>query len=159
MSRAGLCGGHDDQIVDVYVFRQCCYVVGYFSDIFGKKWFEAIIDLGGALFISFEPYQGKLGINGQGNLSPYGIFHSKSTGKLSIEPFLHLRGLDILCQPEGEPFASVANPTGTAVSGSIAVATVGLSLVGRSLWDRFFSTRDPCGQSLKQLEKQDAEKG
>jgi hypothetical protein len=42
------------------------------------------------------------------------------------------------------------------VSGSVAVATVGLSLVGKSLWDRFFTSKDPCGKALKQLAKEDA---
>jgi plastocyanin domain-containing protein len=44
------------------------------------------------------------------------------------------------------------DPTGTAITGSIAVAIVGLSLIGKSLWERFFSSRDPRRESMKQIE-------
>ena len=43
------------------------------------------------------------------------------------------------------------DPAGVAFSGSVAVATVGLSLVGKSLFDRFISNKDPCGEALKKL--------
>ena len=72
-----------------------------------------------------------------------------STGMV-VNPFIKLGGT--LSSPTIE-----LDPTGTAVSGSIAVATAGLSLIGKSLWDRFFSTSDPCGKTLEQIEKLDAE--
>jgi uncharacterized protein involved in outer membrane biogenesis len=49
------------------------------------------------------------------------------------------------------------DPAGTLTSGGLAVATVGLSLVAKSLSDRFLSSRDPCGDARKEIEKYDAE--
>jgi uncharacterized protein involved in outer membrane biogenesis len=72
------------------------------------------------------------------------------SASMVVNPFIKLGGT--LSSPHIE-----LDPTGTAVSGSIAVATVGLSLVARSLWDRFFSSRDPCGQAIKQIEKLEAQ--
>jgi len=39
-----------------------------------------------------------------------------------------------------------------AFSGSVAIATAGLSLIGKSLFDRFLSSKDPCEQALKKLD-------
>jgi hypothetical protein len=72
------------------------------------------------------------------------------SASMVVNPFIKLGGT--LNSPSIE-----LDPTGTAVSGSIAVATVGLSLIARSMWDRFFSSGDPCGQSIKQIEKLEAE--
>jgi hypothetical protein len=49
------------------------------------------------------------------------------------------------------------DPAGTLTSGGLAVATVGLSLVAKSLSDRFLSSPDPCGDARKEIEKYDAE--
>ncbi len=49
------------------------------------------------------------------------------------------------------------DPAGVVVSGGTAVATVGLSILAKSFSDRFLSSRDPCGDTLKELAKRDAE--
>ena len=49
------------------------------------------------------------------------------------------------------------DPAGTLTSGGLAVATVGLSLVAKSLSDRFLSSPDPCGDARKEIQKYDAE--
>lgn len=48
------------------------------------------------------------------------------------------------------------DPAGTLSSGGLAVATVGVSLLVKSMSDRFMSSRDPCGEARKELEKIDA---
>jgi hypothetical protein len=63
-----------------------------------------------------------------------------------INPFIKLGGT--LAAPIIE-----LDPAGVAFSGSVAVATAGLSLVGKSLFDRFIGNRDPCGEALKRLDK------
>jgi uncharacterized protein involved in outer membrane biogenesis len=67
-----------------------------------------------------------------------------------VNPFIRLGG--DLSSPTIE-----LDPTAVAVSGSVAVATAGLSLLGRSLWDRFLTSRDPCGQALKKLAEAEAD--
>ena len=47
------------------------------------------------------------------------------------------------------------DPKGTMVSGSVAVATGGLSLLAKSFTDRFLSSKDPCGDARKEIEKRD----
>ena len=44
------------------------------------------------------------------------------------------------------------DPEGTLVSGGLAVATVGLSLLAKSMSDRFLSSKDPCGDARKAIE-------
>ena len=46
------------------------------------------------------------------------------------------------------------DPSALAIKGTVAVATVGVSLLARSLSDRFFSSKDPCGDALKKSRKQ-----
>ncbi|RPH95366.1 MAG: hypothetical protein EHM68_12750, partial [Lysobacterales bacterium] len=70
-----------------------------------------------------------------------------STGVL-INPFIKVGGR--LAEPAIE-----LDPKGAAVSGGTAVATVGLSLLARSLADRFLSSKDPCGDARKEIEKRD----
>jgi uncharacterized protein involved in outer membrane biogenesis len=70
-----------------------------------------------------------------------------STGVL-INPFIKVGGR--LAQPAIE-----LDPKGAVVSGGTAVATVGLSLLARSISDRFLSSRDPCGDARKEIEKRD----
>ena len=52
----------------------------------------------------------------------------------------------------------VLDPEGVVVKGTVAVATMGLSVVGRSLYDRFLASKDPCGKALEKLLEADAEK-
>jgi hypothetical protein len=68
------------------------------------------------------------------------------SASMVINPFIKLGGS--LSSPTIE-----LDPAGVAFSGSVAVATVGLSLVGKSLFDRFISNRDPCGEALKKLDE------
>ena len=48
------------------------------------------------------------------------------------------------------------DPAGTVVRGGIAVATAGLSIVAKSMSDRFLSSKDPCGDALKKIAKRDS---
>lgn len=48
------------------------------------------------------------------------------------------------------------DPAGAAVSGGLAVATAGLSLLAKSTYDRFLSSKDPCGDALREIEKIDS---
>jgi hypothetical protein len=48
------------------------------------------------------------------------------------------------------------NPVGAVIGGGTAAATLGLSYVAKSFFDRFLSSRDPCGDARKRLEKADA---
>jgi len=41
------------------------------------------------------------------------------------------------------------NPERAAVATGAAVATAGLSFLYKGIWDRYFSSRDPCGDALK----------
>jgi uncharacterized protein involved in outer membrane biogenesis len=68
------------------------------------------------------------------------------SASMAINPFIKLGGT--LSAPVIE-----LDPVGVAFSGSVAVATAGLSLVGKSLFDRFFGNKDPCGEALKRLDK------
>lgn len=45
------------------------------------------------------------------------------------------------------------DPGGAVVKGGLAVATVGLSLVAKSMSDRFLSSKDPCGDAKKEIDK------
>jgi hypothetical protein len=49
------------------------------------------------------------------------------------------------------------DPAGAVVSGGLAVATAGISLLAKSMSDRFLSSKDPCGDALKEIEKRDSE--
>jgi hypothetical protein len=68
-----------------------------------------------------------------------------------VNPFIRLGGS--LASPTIE-----LDPAAVAVKGTVAVATVGLSILGRSLYDRFLTRKDPCGHALKKLLEADAEK-
>ena len=67
-----------------------------------------------------------------------------------VNPFIRLGGK--LVSPAIE-----IDPAGVAVKGTVAVATVGLSVLARGLYDRFLSGKDPCGKALKKLLEADAE--
>ena len=64
---------------------------------------------------------------------------------MAINPFIKLGGT--LSSPTIE-----LDPAGVAFSGSVAIATAGLSLIGKSLFDRFLSSKDPCEEALKKLD-------
>lgn len=67
-----------------------------------------------------------------------------------INPFIRLGGT--LARP-----SVTLDPAGAAVSGSAAVATAGLSLLGKSLYDRLLRGRDPCGKFVEELRRMHAE--
>jgi hypothetical protein len=46
------------------------------------------------------------------------------------------------------------DPKGAVVEGGVAVATVGLSIVAKGLWGRWFATKDPCGKFIEEAKKQ-----
>jgi len=72
-----------------------------------------------------------------------------SAGDL-VNPFIQVGGT--LAQPMLQ-----LNPAGTVVEGGLAVATAGISILAKSLSDRFLSSRDPCGDALKEIEKRDTQ--
>ncbi|MEJ2383337.1 MAG: AsmA-like C-terminal region-containing protein [Xanthomonadales bacterium] len=67
-----------------------------------------------------------------------------------INPFVRVGGT--LTKP-----AITLNPAGTVVEGGLAVATAGLSILAKSLAKRYLSSRDPCGDALRDLEERDRE--
>jgi hypothetical protein len=67
-----------------------------------------------------------------------------------VNPFIKVGGT--LSEP-----GLVLNPTDAAIMSSAAVATGGLSILGQSLFDRFFRERDPCGKIVAELRQ--AEEG
>ena len=64
------------------------------------------------------------------------------SASMVINPFIGITGT--LASPEVG-----LDPAALAVKGTVAVATVGMSLLARSLTDRYFSSKDPCGDALK----------
>ena len=50
------------------------------------------------------------------------------------------------------------DPKNTVVSGGLAVATAGLSILAKSMSDRFLSSKDPCGDALKEIKEREAAK-
>jgi uncharacterized protein involved in outer membrane biogenesis len=81
-------------------------------------------------------------------------FHSKprkglglSAGTL-INPFIKVGGTL-------EAPAIEFDPAGTITSGGLAVATLGISVLAKSMSDRFLSSTDPCGDARKEINKLD----
>jgi hypothetical protein len=68
-----------------------------------------------------------------------------------VNPFIKLGGT--LSSPVIE-----LDSKGTAVAGSMAVATAGLSVIGKALYDRFIDSRDLCSETVKHIEKVEAGK-
>jgi len=66
-----------------------------------------------------------------------------------INPFIKLGGT--LAAP-----AVQLDPAGTITSGGLAVATLGISLLAKSMADRFLSSNDPCGDARKEIAKRDS---
>lgn len=63
-----------------------------------------------------------------------------------INPYIKVAGM--LADPR-----LTLDPTGTLVTGSVAVATVGMSLLAKAVWDRVFAAGNPCAEVVKQAEK------
>ncbi len=74
------------------------------------------------------------------------------------------KGIGISASMVVNPFVSVTgtllkpvvglDPSAMAVKGTVAVATVGISLLVKSLADRYLSSKDPCGDALKKSREQ-----
>jgi len=47
------------------------------------------------------------------------------------------------------------DPKGAVLSSGVAVATAGISVLAKSFADRFLSSRNPCGDARKEIEKRD----
>ena len=58
-----------------------------------------------------------------------------------VNPYIKVTGT--LAKP-----ALVIDPEGVLITGGVAVATVGLSLLAKNLKNRFFSEKDPCSKAL-----------
>lgn len=65
-----------------------------------------------------------------------------------VNPFIRVGGT--MASPSLE-----LDPASTVVKGGIAVATLGISILANSLADRFLSSKDPCGDALKQIAERD----
>ncbi|HKJ16927.1 MAG TPA: AsmA family protein [Xanthomonadales bacterium] len=70
------------------------------------------------------------------------------SASMIINPFIKVGGT--LSQP-----MIVLDPADAAIQGGAAVASAGLSLVGKSLFDRFLRQRDPCGKVVAELRAED----
>ncbi|NNK33305.1 MAG: AsmA family protein [Xanthomonadales bacterium] len=66
-----------------------------------------------------------------------------------VNPFIKVGGR--LVSPSVE-----LDPERAVVSSGLAVATVGVSLLAKSLSDRFLSSKDPCGDARKEIEKRES---
>jgi uncharacterized protein involved in outer membrane biogenesis len=74
------------------------------------------------------------------------------------------KGIGISASMVVNPFVSITgtlqspviglDPSAVVVHGGLAVATVGISLLVKSLADRYLSSKDPCGDALKKSRKQ-----
>jgi uncharacterized protein involved in outer membrane biogenesis len=65
-----------------------------------------------------------------------------------VNPFVKVGGT--LVEPTME-----MDKKGALVQGGLAVATAGLSIIGRSLGDRYLGSKDPCGDALKEIRNRD----
>ena len=62
-----------------------------------------------------------------------------------VNPFIRVGGT--LAEPK-----VVANPTGAVLSGGMAFATTGLSVLVKSAWDRVRDAKDPCAAMLEKVQ-------
>ena len=79
------------------------------------------------------------------------------------------KGIGISASMVVNPFVSVTgtllspsiglDPEALVVKGTVAVATMGVSLLAKSLSDRFLSSKDPCGDALKKSREQAGSSG
>lgn len=117
-------------------------------------------------------------VSGQVSLEPVVIHASQLTiisqGKIDLDTerlnisfnTKQRKGLGLSASDLVNPFIKVGgtmaspsielDPAGTVVKGGIAVATAGLSILATSLADRYFSSKDPCGKALKEIEEREA---
>lgn len=65
-----------------------------------------------------------------------------------VNPFIKVGGT--LAAP-----SLILDPASTVVKGGIAVATMGVSILANSLAERFLSSKDPCGDAIRKIEKRD----
>jgi hypothetical protein len=64
------------------------------------------------------------------------------SASMVVNPFISVTGT------LQKPFVGL-DPSAVAVTGTVAVATAGLSLLVKSLSGRYLSSKDPCGDALK----------
>jgi len=69
------------------------------------------------------------------------------SASMVINPFIGITGM--LASP-----VVGLDPAAVAVTGTVAVATLGISLLVKSLADRYLSSKDPCGDALKNSREQ-----
>jgi len=65
-----------------------------------------------------------------------------------VNPFIKVGGT--LVAP-----SIILDPKNTVVKGGIAVATLGISILANSLADRFLSSKDPCGDAIREVDKRE----
>lgn len=81
-------------------------------------------------------------------------FRTASRGRIGlsagavINPYIKIAGT--MASPK-----LTLDPQGTLISGGAAVATLGLSILAKSAWDRAFRSKDPCGDAIAQADKQE----
>lgn len=68
-----------------------------------------------------------------------------------VNPYIKVTGT--LAKP-----ALVIDPEGVLIEGSLAVATAGLSVIAKSLKNRFLSGKDPCGKALADADERFADR-
>jgi len=64
-----------------------------------------------------------------------------------VNPFIRIRGT--MANPR-----LVLDAKGIVVEGGVAVATLGLSIVAKSMYGRWFASKDPCGKFVEAAKKQ-----
>ena len=52
----------------------------------------------------------------------------------------------------------VIDPEGVLIEGGLAVATAGLSIIAKSLKNRYLSGKDPCGKALADADEKFADR-
>ena len=65
-----------------------------------------------------------------------------------VNPFIKVGGT--LVAP-----SIILDPKSTVVKGGIAVATFGISILANSLAERFLSSKDPCGDAIREVDKRE----
>ncbi len=79
-------------------------------------------------------------------------FKTASRGRIGISagqfinPYIKIAGT--MANPK-----LTLDPEGTLVSGGAAVATLGLSILAKTAWDRVFRSKDPCGKAIAEADK------
>ena len=79
-------------------------------------------------------------------------FRTASRGRIGlsagqiINPYIKIAGT--MASPK-----LTLDPKGTLVSGGAAVATLGLSILAKTAWDRAFRSKDPCADAIAEADK------